>query len=195
MFGVWCRVSGGSRRKETEAWLQDVRRGIAVFESREEAEAEAARLSAQMNSDPWQGDSLTRRANCHPPCSIGARRDAEGICTTTGSAPSILTERASAGSPATLEGFVAFSSPIVEGMRKRRSPLAFSASAMRAFINPAVEGDLQAPARTLGLDLRVVQALPQSSSRPHSARSRANFFTAALERMHRATVAWLWSTI
>jgi hypothetical protein len=55
MFGVWCRVSGGSRRKETEAWLQDVRRGIAVFESRKEAEAEAeaeaARLSAQMNSD------------------------------------------------------------------------------------------------------------------------------------------------
>ena len=98
----------------------------------------------------------------------------------------------------TLEGFVAFSSPIVEGMRKRRSPFAFSASAMRAFINPAVEAfprDLQAPARTLGLDLRVVQALPQSSLRPHSARSRANFFTAALERMHRATVAWLWSTI
>ena len=51
MFGVWCRVSGGSRRKETEAWLQDVRSGIAVFESHEEAEAEAARLSAQMNSD------------------------------------------------------------------------------------------------------------------------------------------------
>ena len=52
MFGVWCRVSGGSRRKETEAWLQDVRRGIAVFESREEAEAEASHLSAKMNSDP-----------------------------------------------------------------------------------------------------------------------------------------------
>ena len=51
MFGVWCRVSGGSRRKDSEAWLQDVRRGIAVFESHEEAEAEAARLSAQMNSD------------------------------------------------------------------------------------------------------------------------------------------------
>ena len=51
MFGVWCRVSGGSRRKETEAWLQDVRRGIAVFENVAEAEAEAARLSARMNSD------------------------------------------------------------------------------------------------------------------------------------------------
>jgi len=52
MFGVWCQVSGGSRRKDSEAWLQDVRRGIAVFESREEAEAEAARLSAKMNSYP-----------------------------------------------------------------------------------------------------------------------------------------------
>ena len=41
MFGVWCRVSGGSRRKETEAWLQDVRRGIAVFESHEKARAES----------------------------------------------------------------------------------------------------------------------------------------------------------
>ena len=82
MFGVWCRVSGGSRRKQSEAWLQDVRRGIAMFEAREEAEAEATRLSAQMNSDPGaRRNSLTRRANCHPPCSIGTRHDAQGICT------------------------------------------------------------------------------------------------------------------
>ena len=46
-------VSGLGRveKERQEAWLQDVRHGIAVFESRKEAEAEAARLSAQMNSD------------------------------------------------------------------------------------------------------------------------------------------------
>ena len=67
MFGVWCRVSGGSRRKETEAWLQDVRRGIAVFERHEEAEAEAARLSAQMNSDPGRKAKFAYEARELPP--------------------------------------------------------------------------------------------------------------------------------
>ena len=61
MFGVWCQVSGGSRRKDGEAWLQDVRRGIAVLENREEAEAEAARLSAKMNSDPVRGARTAAR--------------------------------------------------------------------------------------------------------------------------------------
>ena len=31
MFGVWCQVSGGREGKKAEAWLQDVRSGIAVF--------------------------------------------------------------------------------------------------------------------------------------------------------------------
>ena len=73
MFGVWCRVSGGSRRKETEAWLQDVRRGIAVFESREEAEAEAARLSAQMNSDPSCKAKFAYEARELPPALLYRR--------------------------------------------------------------------------------------------------------------------------
>ena len=82
MFGVWCRVSGGSRRKESEAWLQDVRRGIAMFEDREEAEAEASRLSAKTNSDPsCKAKFAYEGANCRPPYSIGARHDAQGICT------------------------------------------------------------------------------------------------------------------
>jgi hypothetical protein len=73
MFGVWCRVSGGSRRKETEAWLQDVRRGIAVFESHEEAEAEAARLSAQMNSDPSCKAKFSYEARVLPPALLYRR--------------------------------------------------------------------------------------------------------------------------
>ena len=70
MFGVWCRVSGGSRRKDSEAWLQDVRRGIAMFEDREEAEAEASRLSAKMGrANPLvQGEIRLRGARpaAHP---------------------------------------------------------------------------------------------------------------------------------
>jgi len=73
MFGVWCRVSGRSRRKGTEAWLQDVRRGIAVFESREEAEAEAARLSAQMNSDPLCKVKFAYEARELPPALLYRR--------------------------------------------------------------------------------------------------------------------------
>jgi hypothetical protein len=73
MFGVWCHVSGGARRKESEAWLQDVRRGIAVFESREEAEAEAARLSAQMNSDPWRKAKFLYDARELPPALLYRR--------------------------------------------------------------------------------------------------------------------------
>jgi len=66
MFGVWCRVSGGSRRKDSEAWLQDVRRGIAMFEDREEAEAEASRLSAKMNSDPRRNSLRGARPAARP---------------------------------------------------------------------------------------------------------------------------------
>jgi hypothetical protein len=73
MFGVWCQVSGGSRRKDSEAWLQDVRRGIAVFESREGAEAEAARLSAQMNSDPWRKAKFAYEARELPPAFLYRR--------------------------------------------------------------------------------------------------------------------------
>jgi hypothetical protein len=73
MFGVWCQVSGGARRKDSEAWLQDVRRGIAVFERRDEAEAEAARLSAQMNSDPWRKAKFAYEARELPPAFLYRR--------------------------------------------------------------------------------------------------------------------------
>ena len=64
---------GGSRRKDSEAWLQDVRRGIAAFENREKAEAEAARLSAQMNSDPWCKAEFAYEARELPPALLYRR--------------------------------------------------------------------------------------------------------------------------
>ena len=73
MFGVWCQVSGESRRKDSEAWLQDVRRGIAGFENREEAEAEATRLSAKMNSDPSCKAKFTYEARELPPALLYSR--------------------------------------------------------------------------------------------------------------------------
>jgi hypothetical protein len=71
----------------------------------------------------------------------------------------------------TLEGFVAFSSPIVEGMRKRRSPLAFSASAMRAFINPAAEAGIcrHPPARSASISA----SFRLSPNHPHAHIPRA----------------------
>jgi hypothetical protein len=123
-----------------------------MFEDREEAEAEANRLSARMNSDPGRKAKFAYEARELPPALLYRRA---AWCTGNLHHHGLRAvhldrarERRLAG---TLEGFVAFSSPIVEGMRKRRSPLAFSASAMRAFINPAVEAGIcrHPPARGL----------------------------------------------
>jgi len=44
-----------------------------VFESREEAEAEAARLSAKMNSDPWCKAKFAYEARELPPALLYRR--------------------------------------------------------------------------------------------------------------------------
>jgi hypothetical protein len=50
MFRIWCEVWGGVTGHRT-AWLKDDI-GIATFATREEAEAEAARLNASGNNNP-----------------------------------------------------------------------------------------------------------------------------------------------
>ena len=53
MFVVMCKVSGGYTGTR-EAELKDKDGGIRYFDTREEAEAEATRLTAQMNGNKYR---------------------------------------------------------------------------------------------------------------------------------------------
>jgi len=52
MFGIWCRVSGGVTGTR-EAWLKADGK-VQLFDTREQAEEEAARLNKLNNGNPYR---------------------------------------------------------------------------------------------------------------------------------------------
>jgi hypothetical protein len=61
MYGVWCVVSGGVTGRR-EAWLKGKEGRAALFDDETAAQAEAARLTKQMNGPYARADFKYRAA-------------------------------------------------------------------------------------------------------------------------------------